>query len=700
MGIVLVNDDLLDLPFDQFQRYRLVADMIDDVRVGRRRFTILDVGGRTGLLRRFLPRDNVQIVDLEASDEKGLVLGDGAALPFASEAVDAVVAFDTLEHVPKRRRRRFLTECHRVARHWVIIAGPYRTGPVQRAERLLREFLKGKLGIEHRYLEEHHTHGLPVRGEVERHLASLGGDLVSIGHASLTRWLPLMMLSMYMDRDAPLRGIARHLHRFYNELIHPHDHEAPVYRHAVVAALGGAVLPDPDAILAKGALEHKATEAPTHLLRELLRFDAQRDVVETEWQRLKEVIDGLEADLGGHRASLAEIVDLRGEQDVLIEDLQVEFGAVQGELAVVSKEAARERKEQGEVIATLEDDLTGHRELVTDAAAELDREREETEQERLVVEEDLAAHAKTIDELRGLHAAEVEGKEGLESLLVQGAEEHARERETLEADLAEHGSVIGELRSDLQAGEQERETLHQELEERSAEQVEVVGALEADLAEHGSVIGELRSDLQAGEQERETLHQELEERSAEQVEVVGALEADLEGHRNLARDARAEVEAREAELKVVRVELERVVEDFERQRGEQQQVIEESMADLEGHRSLAEELRSELVESAAGLERAHEMALRERAEQADVAATLETDLAGHRASLGDLRAELEKSVAAVRAVESACAERDRGLAVMSERLAVAEELGERLRETLNRRFENLSRALSLRKRRY
>ncbi len=654
MGIVLVNDDLLDLPFDQFQRYRLVADMIDDVRVGRRRFTILDVGGRTGLLRRFLPRDNVQIVDLEASDEKGLVLGDGAALPFASEAVDAVVAFDTLEHVPKRRRRRFLTECHRVARHWVIIAGPYRTGPVQRAERLLREFLKEKLGVEHRYLEEHHTHGLPVRGEVERHLASLGGDLVSIGHASLTRWLPLMMLSMYMDRDAPLRGIARHLHRFYNELIHPHDHEAPVYRHAVVAALGGAVLPDPDAFLAKGALEHKATEAPTHLLRELLRFDAQRDVVETEWQRLKEVIDGLEADLGGHRASLAEIVDLRGEQDVLIEDLQVEFGAVQGELAVVSKEAARERKEQGEVIATLEDDLTGHRELVTDAAAELDREREETEQERLVVEEDLAAHAKTIDELRGLHAAEVEGKEGLESLLVQGAEEHARERETLEADLAEHGSVIGEL----------------------------------------------RSDLQAGEQERETLHQELEERSAEQVEVVGALEADLEGHRNLARDARAEVEAREAELKVVRVELERVVEDFERQRGEQQQVIEESMADLEGHRSLAEELRSELVESAAGLERAHEMALRERAEQADVAATLETDLAGHRASLGDLRAELEKSVAAVRAVESACAERDRGLAVMSERLAVAEELGERLRETLNRRFENLSRALSLRKRRY
>lgn len=649
-----MSDDLLDLPFDQFQRYRLVADMLNDVRVGRGRFTILDVGGRTALLRRFLPRDHVRIVDLEVSDEKGLVLGDGAALPFASEAVDAVVAFDTLEHVPKRRRRRFLTECHRVARQWVIIAGPYRTGPVQRAERLLREFLKEKLGIEHRYLEEHHTHGLPVRGEVERHLASLGGDLVSIGHASLTRWLPLMMLSMYMDRDAPLRGIARHLHRFYNELLHPHDHEAPVYRHAVVAALGGAVLPDPDAILARGALERKATEAPTHLLRELLRFDAQRDVVETEWQRLKEVIDGLEADLGGHRASLAEIVDLRSEQDVVIEDLQVEFGAMQGELAVLGKEAARQSKEQGKVIATLEEDLTGHRELVTDAAADLDREREETQQERLVFEEDLTAHAETIEELRGLHTAEVEGKEGLESLLAQGAEEHARERETLEVDLAGHGSVIGEL----------------------------------------------RSDVQVGEQERETLHRELEERSAEQAEVVGALEADLEGHRDLARDARAEVDVREAELEVVRVELERVVEDFERQRGEQQQVIEESTADLEGHRSLAEELRSEIAESVEALERAHEMALRERAEQTDVAATLEADLAGHRASLADLRAELEKSVAAVRAVESACAERDRALAAMSERLAVAEELGERLRETLNRRFENLSRALVLRKRRY
>jgi chromosome segregation ATPase len=695
-----VSDDLLDLPFDQFQRYRLVADMLNDVRVGRGRFTILDVGGRTALLRRFLPRDHVRIVDLEVSDEKGLVLGDGAALPFASEAVDAVVAFDTLEHVPKRRRRRFLTECHRVARQWVIIAGPYRTGPVQRAERLLREFLKEKLGIEHRYLEEHHTHGLPVRGEVERHLASLGGDLVSIGHASLTRWLPLMMLSMYMDRDAPLRGIARHLHRFYNELLHPHDHEAPVYRHAVVAALGGAALPDPDAILARGALERKATEAPTHLLRELLRFDVQRDVVETEWQRLKEVIDGLEADLGGHRASLAEIVDLRSEQDVVIEDLQVEFGAMQGELAVLGKEAARQSKEQGKVIATLEEDLTGHRELVTDAAAELGREREETQQERLVFEEDLTAHAETIEELRGLHAAEVEGKEGLEALLAEGAEEQARERETLEVDLAGHGETIEELRG-LHASEVEgKEALEALLAENAEEHARERETLEVDLAEHGSVIGELRSDVQVGEQERETLHGELEERSAEQAEVVGALEADLEGHRDLARDARAEVDVREAELEVVRVELERVVEDFERQRGEQQQVIEESTADLEGHRSLAEELRSEIAESVEALERAHEMALRERAEQADVAATLEADLAGHRASLADLRAELEKSVAAVRAVESACAERDRALAAMSERLAVAEELGERLRETLNRRFENLSRALVLRKRRY
>jgi len=47
--------DVRELPFDQYQRYRLVADLFGDRGDGGRPLHVLDVGGGTGLLRRFLP---------------------------------------------------------------------------------------------------------------------------------------------------------------------------------------------------------------------------------------------------------------------------------------------------------------------------------------------------------------------------------------------------------------------------------------------------------------------------------------------------------------------------------------------------------------------------------------------------------------------------------------------------------------------
>jgi hypothetical protein len=105
----------------------------------------------------------VTLVDLEPSSEPGLVLGNGAALPFADASFDAVTAFDTLEHVPPRVREAFVRECRRVARRYVAIVGPYEHRRGREAERILQLFLKAKLGVEHRYLEEHRHHGLPDR---------------------------------------------------------------------------------------------------------------------------------------------------------------------------------------------------------------------------------------------------------------------------------------------------------------------------------------------------------------------------------------------------------------------------------------------------------------------------------------------------------------------------------------------------------
>ena len=156
----------LRLPFDQYQRYRIVADIVERLRPlaaadGKgRKPRILGGGGRTALLREFLPKDDVLLVDMDPSEAVGLVLGDGGALPFRSETFDAVCAFDTLEHVQPDAREAFIEECWRVTSKWVLIAGPYDAPRVREGEKLLQRFLREKLGVDHRYLNEHLENGI------------------------------------------------------------------------------------------------------------------------------------------------------------------------------------------------------------------------------------------------------------------------------------------------------------------------------------------------------------------------------------------------------------------------------------------------------------------------------------------------------------------------------------------------------------
>jgi len=137
LGSPYVMLDIRDLPFDQFQRYELVRALLESVRVDGQRLRILDVGGRTALLREFLPSDQIELVDVVPSGVEGLVLGSGAELPFKDNAFDAVCAFDTLEHVPPPLRDDFVRECARVSGRYVILAGPYDSPRVAEAEEAL-----------------------------------------------------------------------------------------------------------------------------------------------------------------------------------------------------------------------------------------------------------------------------------------------------------------------------------------------------------------------------------------------------------------------------------------------------------------------------------------------------------------------------------------------------------------------------------
>jgi hypothetical protein len=381
--------DPLSLPFDQYQRYRFVSDLLSEVRPRGKSWTVLDVGGRTALLRAFLPSDQVHLIDLEPSSEAGLVLGDGSRLPYQDKSVDVIVAFDTLEHVPPHLRETFCSECARVARKYVVLAGPYQSAEVEEAEKLLQQFLKDKLGVEHRYLEEHRHLGLPDRAAVETCFQGAGAHVSSLGHGNLERWLGLMCMSLYMDYTPPLRGIAARFFRFYNQNLYASDHGAPVYRHAVVAALAGAPLPTPSGF-APAVAPPGAVARMHELAFELVDFERAK----SEWDRVRGDLERakleLTADLQGHRATCANLAR---------------------DFALARSALIHERAEHASVVADLSADLDGHKATCANLRREADLAR--------------AAHARD-------------------------RAEHERVERELLADLAAHRSAKAELEADLE----------------------------------------------------------------------------------------------------------------------------------------------------------------------------------------------------------------------------------------------------------
>ena len=392
------DQELLELPFDQYQRYRLMADLCAARRRGGMPLRILDVGGRTGLLRRFLPSARVELVDMEPSSQEGFVLGTGERLPFAANSFDVVTAADTLEHVPVESREAFVKECCRTARGWVVLAGPYQHPAVQEAEEVLQGFLREKLQREHAYLNEHRELGLPDLEQTRTWCQEAGAlSTHAVGHGSLDRWVGLLSLELYMEEEPLLRELAKRFYRFYSTLLYPTDRYGVVYRHALVASMDGDAPPSAEDLFGDAQMDAKAHEALGSAVTQLAGFDRERDLFQAERNRLEQEVARGRQDVAGHAASLEEVeTDLASH----VKALEVAHGDLRGHsasLASVENDLARQ-------VAALEDaraDLKGHREVVQ----ELRREQLES---RLVIEE-MRAGLERVKELEGhLNETQVE----------------------------------------------------------------------------------------------------------------------------------------------------------------------------------------------------------------------------------------------------------------------------------------------------
>ena len=153
------------MPYDLYERHAVVGELLRDALADvRGDISVLDVGGRSGLLERFIP---YRVVSLNV-DGSGDLWGDGCVLPLADRSFTAVVSIDALEHLPKESRPPFLGECLRVAQRCAVLAAPFGSQGHAAYEKRLDELHRSVRGQSHAYLSEHIRYGLPDIAELGR----------------------------------------------------------------------------------------------------------------------------------------------------------------------------------------------------------------------------------------------------------------------------------------------------------------------------------------------------------------------------------------------------------------------------------------------------------------------------------------------------------------------------------------------------
>ncbi len=220
------REERLDLPFDQYQRYRIAEEIIHIIKADQgERIKVLDVGGcadrRDGTghflpISSFLPEDDITVLDVVDFEDPVYVKGNGRTLSFSENSFDVVLSNDVLEHIPPCDRKKFIENLIRVSKAFVILAAPHKTKLNELAEHHLFHFIQERLGAIHEQLKEHVDLGLPKKEEVEEILKESGVAFFSFPSGSIYHWFLMMVLKHYVMGFSDNDLLHRKIDRFYN----------------------------------------------------------------------------------------------------------------------------------------------------------------------------------------------------------------------------------------------------------------------------------------------------------------------------------------------------------------------------------------------------------------------------------------------------------------------------------------------------
>lgn len=230
---------MIDIIFDQYQRYKNAQKIVNSIRKNNETFNILEVGANEHKnLEKFLPSDKVKYLDITLPEnllnDPQYILGDATKMDFEDNSYDIVIALDVYEHIPKEKRESFITEIYRVAKQIAIISAPFNNKEVEMAEYRANTFYKSLIGVNHLWIYEHINYGLPNVEELEMFLGKHSIEYRSFSHGDIDLWEKLTNIQSLIQLDSGVEEYVIEIDKYYNEFIFEKDYCDIGYRNFYV----------------------------------------------------------------------------------------------------------------------------------------------------------------------------------------------------------------------------------------------------------------------------------------------------------------------------------------------------------------------------------------------------------------------------------------------------------------------------------
>lgn len=229
------------IPFDQFQRYKNVQKIINDLRMRDEKLKILEVGANEHQnLEKFLPTDGITYLDISLPEElrnnPKYILADATQMEFEDNTYDIVVALDVFEHIPVDKRKKFIDELSRVSSRYFVITAPFYSDQVKEAEHRLETLYFNLFRERFIWLEEHATNGLPNLSEIEEYLTLNERKFKVIPHGSIDIWERIMSIHFFAAKNPELISYREEIDLYYNSHIFDYDYTDSSYRKIIIGS--------------------------------------------------------------------------------------------------------------------------------------------------------------------------------------------------------------------------------------------------------------------------------------------------------------------------------------------------------------------------------------------------------------------------------------------------------------------------------